>query len=176
MKLCSLNDELFLFYLQAARLDKISTRSRSGRASNQSVQFLMRHFCANRHQSVSNMAPVTSLTPFFATCSIINVIYTESHKGNTRDYKSLLWIKGFWENVGLQSLIISITSSLANRNRQEEAARLRIGGFIVVVDDVPFDDDVTDQLLVSSQLVDQMLPSAAKTKGEKLVGETRLSF
>lgn len=40
---------------------------------------------------------------------------------------------------------------------------LQIHGFVVVMDDAAFDDDVADQLLMSPQLIDQMLPPATKT-------------
>lgn len=33
-------------------------------------------------------------------------------------------------------------------------------GLIIVIDNVPLDDDITDDILMSSQLVDQMFPPA----------------
>lgn len=45
-------------------------------------------------------------------------------------------------------------------NQLQVLLQLQVQSIGVIIDDVAFNDDVTDDLLMSSQLVNQVLPSA----------------
>ena len=56
----------------------------------------------------------------------------------------------------------------SNPSHRRVLPQLQVHRVVIVVDNVAFDDDVTDDLLMSSQLVNKVLPSAVKHGGQRV--------